>query len=218
MGKQSISVHNLRQLVSSGDLRIYRFFVITCWMDDFGAGPVDHAAFNRLVVSERSASWMLLDVRRQMIVNGGSAAGFLAVPAWPWSHYSSGLVSIVVVCGITDVGEGSFFCYRHLNLLWRIVNRGGGAVEAHQCRRLRISGSCIRLRTTLRSLGTWSKPWKETVTHSVCRSDYGMTIHNGVIVLKPRNSQIKIISQEIYSGVDGSSCFLTASSATVRIG
>ena len=56
MRKQNISMHSLPQLVSSGDLRIYRFFVITCWMDDFGAGPVDHAAFNRLVVSERSAS------------------------------------------------------------------------------------------------------------------------------------------------------------------
>ena len=52
-----------------------------------------------------------------MIVNGGSAAGFLEVPAWPLSHYSSGFVSIVADCEIKDVGEGVFFCYRHLNLL-----------------------------------------------------------------------------------------------------
>jgi hypothetical protein len=56
MGKQSISVHSLPQLVSSGDLRIYRFFNIACWMDDSGAGPVDPAAFNGLIESERSAS------------------------------------------------------------------------------------------------------------------------------------------------------------------
>ena len=60
---------------------------------------------------------MLLDVRRQIIVDDGSAAGFIVVPARPLSHYSSGLVSIVAVCGIKDVGEGTFFCYRHLKLL-----------------------------------------------------------------------------------------------------
>jgi hypothetical protein len=53
-----------------------------------------------------------------MTVDGGSAAGFLAVPARPLSHYSSGLVSTVAVCEINDVREGAFFCYRrHLNLL-----------------------------------------------------------------------------------------------------
>jgi hypothetical protein len=56
MRKQNISVHSLPQLVSSGDLRIYRFFDIACWMDDFGAGPEDPAAFNGLIESERSAS------------------------------------------------------------------------------------------------------------------------------------------------------------------
>ena len=56
MRKQNISVHSLPQLVSSGDLRIYKFFDIGCWMDDFGAGPEDPAAFNGLTESERSAS------------------------------------------------------------------------------------------------------------------------------------------------------------------
>ncbi len=56
MRKQNISMHSLPQLVSSGDLRIYRFFDIACWMDDFGAGPEDPVAFNGLIESERSAS------------------------------------------------------------------------------------------------------------------------------------------------------------------